>query len=336
MKHFIIVGVLVVLMSALTYFGLTAIGLMPVEASAQAIPVDWMWNLQVMAMSFLFALIVVPLVYSLFVFRRRRGDTGDAEHIEGNTKLEITWTILPLIAVLTFAYLGAYTLGQTRVADPQAMTIKVHASQWTWSFEYPQGFTSKELRLPLNRQVVLEMDSKDVIHSFWVPEFRIKQDVVPGRVTEYRITPTLIGTYKVRCAELCGLSHAYMESPVVVMSPADFDAWVAAQSKAAAAAQAAGGAENGKVLATKFGCLGCHSSDGSKSVGPTWQGLFGAQVELSNGTTITADEAYLIESIVDPGAKIRAGFPAGSMPSFKDQLSTTQINDLVAYIKSLK
>jgi len=336
MKHFIIVGVLVVLTSVLTYLGLTAIDLMPVEASAQAIPVDWMWNLQVMAMSFLFTLIVVPLIYSLFVFRRRKGDMSDAAHMEGNTKLEITWTLLPLIAVLTFAYLGAYTLGQTRAADPQAMTIKVHASQWAWSFEYPQGFTSKELRLPLNKQVVLEMDSRDVIHSFWVPEFRIKQDVVPGRVTEYRITPTLIGAYKVRCAELCGVSHAYMESPVVVMSQADFDAWVAAQVKAAAAAQAAGGAENGKVLAAQFGCVGCHTSDGSKSVGPTWQGLFGSRVELSDGTTVAADEAYLVESIVNPGAKIVAGFPEGLMPSFKDQLSEAQVNDLIAYIRSLK
>lgn len=336
MKHFAIVGVLVVLISALTYFGLTAVGLMPVEASAQAIPVDWMWNLQVVAMSFLFALIVVPLVYSLVVFRRRRGDTSDAEHIEGNTTLEVAWTILPLMAVLAFAYLGAYTLSETRAADPQAMTIKVHASQWAWAFEYPQGFTSKELHLPVNKQVALEMDSKDVIHSFWVPEFRIKQDIVPGRVTEYRITPTLIGAYKVRCAELCGLSHAYMESPVVVMSQADFDAWVAAQTQAAAAAQAAGGAESGQVLAAKFGCLGCHSIDGSKSVGPTWQGLFGSRVELSDGSMITADEAYLIESIVDPAAKVVAGFPVGVMPSFKDQLSEAQINDLVAYIKSLK
>ena len=137
MRHFVIVGILIIAMAVLTYTGLNAAGLMPVEASAQAIPIDWLWNLQVAAMSFLFALIVVPLFYSLIVFHRRKGDTGDGEHFEGNTTLEITWTVIPLFAVLTFAYLGAYSLGETRRVDPQAMEIKVTAQQWAWSFEYP-------------------------------------------------------------------------------------------------------------------------------------------------------------------------------------------------------
>lgn len=334
MRHFVIVGVLVILMSFLTYFGLVSIGLMPVEASAQALPVDWMWNLDVGAMSFLFALIFVPLIYSLVVFRRRKGETGDGEHMEGNTTLEITWTVIPLFVVIVFAYLGAYTLGETRAVDPNAMVINVTAHQWDWTFDYPEGFSSNELHLPINKQVVLKMQSQDVIHSFWVPEFRIKQDVVPGRITEYRITPILLGSYKVRCAELCGLRHSYMERPVIVSSQADYDAWVKQQAAAAAAAAAAGGPANGKLLVAKNGCLGCHSLDGSTLVGPTWQGLFGSQVKLSNGQTVTADEAYLTESIANPSAKVVAGFPDGIMPKFN--LTDKEISDIVAYIETLK
>lgn len=201
MGHFLVVGILVIAVSVLTYFGLDAVGLMPVQASAQAVSIDWLWNWEIVAISFLFSLIVVPMTYSLIVFRRKKGDTGDGEHIEGNTPLEIAWTVVPLLIVLVFAYMGAYSLGEIRRIDPDALVINVKAQQFVWTFEYPEyGIISKELHLPLNQQVLLKMQSADVIHSFWVPEFRIKQDVVPGRVTEYRITPTLLGDYKVRCA----------------------------------------------------------------------------------------------------------------------------------------
>ena len=160
------------------------------------------------------------------------------------------------------------------------------AHQWDWSFDYPEGFTSNELHLPINQQVVLKMQSLDVIHSFWVPEFRLKQDVVPGRITDYRITPILLGNYKVRCAELCGASHAYMERPVIVTSQADYDAWVKQQAAAAAALIAKGGPEAGKAFVAQNGCGACHSMDGSKLTGPTWRGLFGSQVKLSDGTTV--------------------------------------------------
>jgi cytochrome c oxidase subunit 2 len=307
---------------------------MPMEASAQSLPVDWMWNMDMAAISFLFAVIMVPLVYSLMVFRRRKGDASDGAHVEGSTKLELTWTVIPLLLVTVYAYLGAYTLGETRTVEPNAMEINVTAHQWDWSFEYPEGFTSNELHLPLNRQVVLKMQSLDVIHSFWVPEFRIKQDVVPGRITDYRITPIVVGNYKVRCAELCGASHAYMERPVIVTSQADYDAWVNQQAAAAAALLAQGGPESGKALVAQNGCAACHSLDGSRLTGPTWRGLFGSKVVLSDGSTITADEAYLTESILDPAAKVVQGFPAGIMPKFT--LTDAQVKDIVAYLETLK
>ena len=334
MRHFVIVGVLIAVLTPLIYFTITAANVMPVEASAQSIPIDWMWNMDVSVLSFLFALIMVPLIYSLIMFRRRKGDTSDAEHMEGNTTLEVTWTVIPLMLVIVFAYLGAYTLGETRVVDPNALVINVTAHQWDWSFDYPQGFTSNELHVPINHQILLKMQSLDVIHSFWVPEFRIKQDIVPGHVTEYRITPTLLGSFTVRCSQLCGTSHAYMQRPVVVTSQTDYDTWVQQQAAAAAALVAKGGPDAGKAMVAQNGCGGCHSIDGTRLVGPTWRGLFGSQVKLSDGKTVTADEAYLTESVTDPSAKVVDGFPDHVMPKFN--LTDAQIKDIVSYIETLK
>jgi cytochrome c oxidase subunit 2 len=237
--------------------------------------------------------------------------------------------------VVVFAYLGAYSLGEIRRVDPQALVVNVKAQQFTWTFEYPEyGIVSSELHLPLNRQVVLKMESVDVIHSFWVPEFRVKQDVVPGRVTEYRITPTLEGSYKVRCAELCGTSHAYMESPIVISTEQEYNAWISEQLAIAAAAQTPEG--QGKLLAVKNGCVGCHSADGSPLTGPTWFGIFGNEETLVDGTTVTVDEAYITESIHDPNAKIVEGFTSPSVMPPYPTLTDEEIANLIAYIQTLK
>lgn len=333
MRHFVIVAILVLAVAFLVHTGLDAVHLMPVNASTQASEIDWMWNLQLIAMSFLFALIVVPMLYSLVVFRRKKGDTTDAEHIEGNTPLEITWTVIPLFVVVIFAYLGAGNLARTVRNYPDAMVVKVTGFQWGWKFEYPEyGITSTELYLPENKAVLLKMESTDVIHSFWVPEFRVKQDLLPGRVTELRITPTRIDAYKVRCAELCGTSHYKMEQPVVVVDGASFATWVSARQAEAAALNTP--ESRGQALVAANGCAACHSINGAAGVGPTWQGLFGSTVPLTNGTSVTADDAYITESIKAPQAKIVAGFENQAMPlyPFTDQ----QIADIVAYIKTLK
>ncbi len=337
MRHFVIVGVLIILLSVLTYMGLDAVGLLPVQASAEAVFIDWLWNLELMTISFLFALIVVPMFYSLYVFRRKKGETGDGEHIEGNATLEVTWTVIPLFTVLIFAYLGAYNLGEIRRVNPQAMEIKVTAQQFAFTFEYPEnGFVSKELYLPVNKQVVFRMTSKDVIHSFWVPEFRIKQDIVPGRITEYRITPTLLTEdhpFKVRCAELCGASHAYMLADLRVVTQDEFDTWVSArQEEALAAANTPEG--RGENLVTQNGCQGCHTVDGSPGTGPTWLGLVGRQEEMADGSVITIDEEYIKESILSPQAKTVAGFEGIFMPTY--EFSDDQLADIIAYMKTLK
>ncbi len=338
MRHFVIVSILTAAMTYVIYVGLTSLGLMPVHASTQATSIDWLWDWQMRAMSFLFALIVAPMSYALVVFHRRKGETGEGQHFEGNYNLEIAWTVLPLFAVFAFAYMGAYSLGEVRRLDPNAMVIRVHAVQWNWTFEYPDyGFSSDVLHLPINRQIRLLMESTDVIHSFWVPEFRVKQDLVPGRVTELLITPDRLGAYRVRCAELCGISHSYMEDDVLVEETADFEEWALEQQ--AIAIEASKTPEGrGRILAATY-CLGCHSITSTQLSGvaaPVWLGLFGKTETLQDGSSVVVDEAYLIESILNPLARIVHGFTPNMPQTFANTLSADQINDIIAFIKTLK
>ena len=192
---------------------------------------------------------------------------------------------------------------------------------------------SDELHVPVGRQILLRMTSNDVIHSFWVPEFRVKQDLVPGRITELRITPILEGEYKVRCAELCGTAHYSMEKPVIVSSQEEYDAWFAvALEDAVTASQTPEG--RGQSLVAANGCAACHSINGSPGIGPTWFGLLGRQEELTDGTVVTVDEAYIHESISAPQAKIVAGFENQLMPAYT--FTDEEIADIIAYITTLR
>jgi len=335
MKHFVVAGFLVIVLTVLLILGAGQVRLLPVAASAQAQPIDQLFQLMFIAIAFLFSLIVVFMLYSIVVFRRRKGDESDARHIEGNTKLEVTWTTIPLIIVLGLSFLGARSLAEVERPDPKALEVDVIGMQWTWRFEYPRyGIVSNELVLPVNKQAILYLSSQDVIHSFWVPEFRVKQDLLPGGeefVRTLRVTPTEIGSYKVRCAELCGIRHAYMESPVIVVSQADFDVWVAQQT-----GEPTDPVERGRKWSNQYGCLSCHSLDGSKLVGPTWLGLFGSQVKLADGSTVIADEAYIIESIRNPSAKIVEGYPNIMPANVGQDLSDERIQDIIAFIKTLR
>ncbi|HZW02755.1 MAG TPA: cytochrome c oxidase subunit II, partial [Anaerolineaceae bacterium] len=264
------------------------------------------------------------------------GDDTDGRHIKGSTRLEIFWTVIPLLTVLYFSYVGSVTLAQTQKNDPQSLVVDVVGGQWYWSFTYPDfNITSNALYLPLDRTTLLRMTSMDVIHSFWVPEFRVKQDVLPGEnfVRELEITPNRLGEFQVLCAEMCGVQHAYMVSPVYVVSPEEFDAWVDEQMSLAQADPAA----RGEVVAQNAGCLSCHSVDGSEKVGPTWQGLYESERVLQSGETIVAEDEYLHTAIVDPNLHIPQGFPPNVMPqNYDETLTEEQISDLVEYIESLK
>jgi cytochrome c oxidase subunit II len=336
MKHFVIVGVLVIISTVLVNLLLNSIGLLPAAASTQAGTIDRLFSTHFFLISFLFSLITVFLVYSIVVFRKRAGEPDDGAHITGSHRLEIAWTLIPLATVLYISYIGSQSLAETRRVDPQAMVVNVTAGQWFWSYEYPDyGITSPSLYLPIDRQVLLRLSSLDVIHSFWVPEFRVKQDVLPGEnlVKELRFTPTIVGEYVNRCAEMCGGAHAYMNSPVIVLEQSDFDAWLDEQSGQVTQDPAV----LGQRVSEQTGCIGCHTIDGANSVGPTWAGLYGSQRELTDGTTLVADEEYLYIGIVDPNQHVPVGYPANVMPKNYDELLTDQqISNIIAYIRSLE
>ncbi len=334
MKHFIFVAILVAILTVVVGFGLDAIGLMPELASLQGVVIDQLFRMHIWVISFLFALIIGFMLYSIVIFRRKKGEEGEGDHFEGNTGLEIAWTIVPLGIVLYFAFLGSTALAETRRADPNAQNITVVGQQWSWRFEYTDyGFSSDELRLPIDQQALLLLKSADVIHSFWVPEFRVKQDALPGdgMERELRVTPTKLGTYKLRCAELCGTQHAYMLADVIVMEPDQFDEWVEDQL----ASVSDDPVERGEVWYGQYGCQACHSIDGSDRVGPSWFGLYGKEETLADGTTLVVDDLYLHESIVEPQAKVVQGFETVLMPPTGQSMTDQQIQDVIEFIKSL-
>lgn len=334
MKHFVVVGILTIILTLLTGFALLAVGLMPVQAAEEALTVDGMINLQLWMIAFLFSLIVSFILYSIYLSRQRKREEFGT-YFKGSTGLEVAWTVIPLITVIILSFFGARDLANVRQPDADALEVKVTGFQWGWLFEYPEsGIQSDTLYLPVDRQVHFSLTSRDVIHSFWVPEFRLKQDLLPGEnlVKELRITPNRIGDYKVRCAEMCGGAHAYMESPVKVVSQQDFASWVNEQTNMESMTPA----QRGEILAKNQGCLSCHTTDGTRLVGPTWQGLYGAEIQLADGSTVTADDPYLVAAIKDPNAQVHQGFPPNVMQSYENTLTDEQIAEIIEFIKTLE
>lgn len=233
-KHLAVAAILAAAAVAVLVAVFLNTSLTPLPASAQAEPVDQLLRLLFAIGGAILALCLIFLIYSAIAFRRRPGDTEDGPPQEGHAGLEIAWTLVPLAIVLFLAFQATLVLRDiTRAAPPaEEMEVKVTAFQWAWRFEYPQyGITSGELRLPVDRPVLFRLTSPDVIHAFWVPEWRVKQDAVPGQEKALRITPTVTGSYKVWCAELCGLAHTLMQAPVRVVEGADFEAWVREQRR---------------------------------------------------------------------------------------------------------
>lgn len=244
-RHFIIVFVLFAIGTAVMYWLLDAAMPLPVQGSEQAETVDWVIQINLALIAVLFSLVVVFMLYSIFVFRRKPKDETEGAHFEGNTALEIAWTVIPLILVVVFGIIGVQTLYAVTPEPAPEPTVTAVGVQWTWTFEYPQGIVSPELVLPVGKEATIALESHDlagrsaVIHSFWIPEMRVKQDLVPGMTTHIVFTPSVTGEYKVRCAELCGLSHWSMESPVRIVEQAEYDQWLSDQTAAAPAAGAA-------------------------------------------------------------------------------------------------
>ncbi len=306
---------------------------LPTPASKEADRIDFVfWFVTVICIA-IFGLVVAVILYAVVRFRARPDDDSDGAPIHGHTGLEIVWTAVPAVLVTAISVVSAVALAQNDRLPKKHLQVDVTAQQFAWSFAYPKykGLTSSTLRLPIHEAVELKMQAKDVIHSFWVPQFGQKQDVVPGMTTRLVITPKRLGSYPVVCTELCGEGHALMRAEAIVMQPKAFAAWVKAQQAAAANAnQTPGGGGAALAAFNTNGCSGCHTFKPARSTGTTGP-------DLDNLTAAAHQagkplEQFVRESIVDPNAYIAKGYQPNIMPSTFDSLPKSQLNALVTFL----
>ena len=301
--------------------------LFPVEASEQAKGMDELyWFITIISVVMT---IVIFVGLGVFAWKYHNKRNPHATQIEGSTKLELTWSILPFLVMLVMFGWGADIYYRAQNPPKDAMEIFVTGKQWMWKIQYPDGYREiNELHVPVGQPVKLTMASEDVIHSFSIPAFRVRHDVMPGHYNSLWFTATKPGRYHLFCTEYCGNQHAGMVGWVDVMEPREYANW-----------QSGGGtggslAEQGEKLFQQNGCSTCHLLD-QQGRCPILRGLYNKPVQLSDGRTVIADDAYLRESILDPNAKIVAGFQPNVMPNFKGQISEENVIQLIAYIKSL-
>jgi len=280
----------------------------------------------------IFFLVGITTVMIWFVVKYRRSKHPKAFQIRENMALEWTWIIIPLILVLLMFYYGYVAFAPMRDVPKDAMVVKVYSKMWSWVFEYENGKQFDTLYVPYNKPVKLLLYSDDVIHSLYVPAFRIKEDLVPGQENYMWFIPTQIGEYEILCAEYCGLRHSYMESKVKVLPEDQFQAWLAALPEKSAE-------HPGLTVLKKNACTGCHSIDGSKLVGSSFKGLFGIRKQVeSDGAikTITVDEAYIKTAVYDPNKEVATGYPKGIMQTYQGKVSEEDLSHIIDYLKSIK
>jgi cytochrome c oxidase subunit 2 len=294
---------------------------LPEAGSTEAVKVDDVYWFVTIICIVIFALVAGVSVYSVWKFRAAPDDEDDGSPIHGHTGLEVVWTAVPAALVTAISIYSGIVLVQVEKIPADHRVIDVTAQQFAWSFEYPEAkITSGQLALPINQPVELKLSSKDVIHSFWVPEWRMKKDAVPGIASNVIVTPTKLGTFTVICTELCGLGHATMRAKALVLTQEGFDRWIQEQKDAAAAA----GSVQGKTLFTQQ-CGTCHAladAGTTAEVGPNLDdALKGKSAE------------FIRESIVDPNKEIAPGFQPDVMPAtFRESLSQQQLDSLVDYL----
>src|SRR5579862_4160263 len=300
--------------------------LWPARASTTAGSVDALFIFLVILSAMVSVAIFAAIVFFAVRYRRRRGVA--AQQIEGSVPLEITWSAVPLVIFLAIFVWGAVIYFRERTPPRGAEEVYVVAKQWMWKLEHEEGQREiNELHVPVGRDVKLIMTSQDVIHSFYVPAFRIKQDVLPGRYTTAWFHATRPGTYHLFCAEYCGTAHSGMIGQVVVMDPAQYAGWLSGGATFGSLAA------NGESIFQQLGCPTCHRFD-VQGRGPNLRGIFDKPVQLEDGRSVIADENYIRESVLSPSAKIVSGFKP-IMPTFQGLVNEEQLTALVAYIKSL-
>ena len=301
--------------------------LFPERASTMATRVDALYFF-LLGLSAFFTLLIAGMIVYFAVRYRRRAPQEIGERIHGSVALEVTWTVFPLLLTMVIFVWGTSVYFAMANPPAQALTIYVVGKQWMWKFQHLDGQREiNELHVPVGRDVRLITTSEDVIHDLFVPAFRMKADVLPGRYVSLWFHATQPGRYHLFCAEYCGTRHSGMIGEIVVMDPSDYQTWLSGGAPEGSLASA------GEKLFQDLACITCHRAD-AQGRGPVLEGLFGKTVSLSNGATVVADEAYVRESILNPGAKIVAGFQP-IMPTFQGLISEEQLLALIEYIKSL-
>ncbi len=306
--------------------------LLPVEGTAYARDADNLFLFIVLLSAFFFLLIAGLLGW--FVWRYRSARRREpAPHLTHHLGLEIAWSVIPLVLVIVIFFWGFQNYMAVTTAPGDALEIQVTAKRWLWTFEYPNGTrTINEIHVPLGKPVKLIMSSEDVIHSFFVPSFRIKQDVLPNRYTELWFIPNTPGLHTVLCAEYCGRSHSDMLAKIWVDDDAKYEKWLEEGDESTRSMPLQ---ELGALIYESRGCNTCHSTDGTRGQGPSFKGIYGRDELMSDGRAVRVDENYIRQSILDPQAKIVAGFEP-IMPTFQGLLREREINALIEFIKARK
>ena len=304
---------------------------MPQAASTVADNVDNLYDF-IFWLSLIFFVLIVGAMLWFVVAYRKKSDDDKTSPLHHSTKLEIWWSVIPTILLVVIFIWGFRDWMDMQVPPDDSMEIRVTARQWSWQFDYPRdGIVSDKLVVPVNKPIKLIMSASDVIHSFYVPEFRVKKDVLPGRYTVVWFEATEPGVYNVFCTEYCGKDHSRMITRVEVKAADDYTKWV----------DSGGGLgdlpmhELGAIFFQRYGCSQCHSIDGAANTGPTFQGLWGRDEQFTDGTSAPVDENYLRESILYPGKKVVKGYQ-NKMPSFKGKIKDKQLDAIIEYIKTVE
>jgi cytochrome c oxidase subunit II len=293
--------------------------------------------LVILGISFFF-LIFLTVLMLVFIYKYNRKRNPKATQIEGSIKLEIVWTVIPLLLTLLMFYFGwAGYKPMTKVPD-NAMEITVYGRMWNFMFEYENGKRTDTLYLPKDQPVKLNLVAMDVLHSLYIPAFRVKQDMVPGKENNFMwFEPQKEGIFELYCAEYCGLQHSYMYSYVKVIEDTAFQSWMV-DTTLVATTDLESPTATGRRIMQNIGCFACHSIDGTKLVGPTFKGIWGATHTVTTGREkreVLVDEEYISKSIYDPNADVVEGFSRGLMLSYEGQLSDEDVENIIEYLKTL-
>lgn len=306
------------------------------EASTFAADVDRAIWITTGISALMFVLVTGLMVFFIVRYHHSRVEPGAIRNIKDHIPLEIAWTVIPTILLFVIFYYGYSAFRELRTLPENAFEVEVLGKRWSWTFIYPNGKRTDELYVPINENIRLRLHAPedDVLHSFYVPAFRVKEDVVPGRENHLWFKATVPGRYDVQCAEYCGTRHSYMLSKVEVMEKKAFDDWYAGDKLSPHDTSAPKG--EGEVLYKTLGCASCHSLDGTVIVGPSFKGLFGRKTWVLTGgkrRQVTADEAYIRASVRTPAKDVVEGFPEGIMPNLSDQINEKQMEAIIAFIK---